>query len=150
MIKSFDHLQVPSPVSIGFCICKSGFGKSISSLFLEWLLISLLHYANKVGDIMITLKKRKCPECSETMHPKIINMVYKKEQCAMEIGVIGIPAYVCDKCHYRILPGKVAKYIDSLVDPIFQSQVNQTEEILPAPHVDIQFPALERASYCYN
>lgn len=104
----------------------------------------------EIGIIMIKIKKRKCPECGEAMHPKLINMMYKKEKCDMEIEVIGIPANVCNKCHYRILPGKVAKYIDSLVDPIFQSQANQTEEILPPPHVDIQFPALERASYCYN
>jgi hypothetical protein len=65
----------------------------------------------------------------------------------MQVEVIGIPANVCTKCFYRIIPGKVAKYIDSLVDPIFESQSMQKEMILPAPHVDIQFPFLERNSY---
>lgn len=65
----------------------------------------------------------------------------------MEVEVIGIPANVCTKCFYRIIPGKVAKYIDSLVDPIFESQAKQEEMVLPAPHVDIQFPALERSPY---
>ncbi|MCP5048259.1 MAG: hypothetical protein GY940_13890 [bacterium] len=51
-------------------------------------------------------------------------------------------------CFYRIIPGKVAKYIDSLVDPIFESQGKQKELILPTPHVDIRFPALDRSSYC--
>ncbi|MCK4764929.1 MAG: hypothetical protein KAW12_22205 [Candidatus Aminicenantes bacterium] len=65
----------------------------------------------------------------------------------MQVEVIGIPANVCTKCFYRVIPGKVAKYIDSLVDPIFESQVKQEEVVLPAPHIDIQFPALERNAY---
>ena len=28
--------------------------------------------------------------------------------------MIGIPANVCTKCFYRIIPGKITKYIDSL------------------------------------
>jgi hypothetical protein len=93
------------------------------------------------------LRKRKCPECSGEMIPKLINLLYRKENCETQIEVIGIPANVCTKCFYRIIPGKIAKYIDSLVDPIFESQLNQEEMILPAPHIDIQFPALERHSY---
>ena len=96
---------------------------------------------------MSLLKKRKCPECGGEMVPKLINLLYKKESSEMQVEVIGIPANVCTKCFYRIIPGKVAKYIDSLVDPIFESQSNQKEMILPAPHVDIQFPLLERNSY---
>ncbi len=67
----------------------------------------------------------------------------------MQVEVIGIPANVCEKCFYRIIPAKVAKYIDSLVDPIFQSQAGQKEPVLPAPHIDIQFPALGRGAYSY-
>ena len=96
---------------------------------------------------MIMLRKRKCPECSGEMIPKLINLLYKKEDFETQIEVIGIPANVCTKCFYRIIPGKVAKYIDSLVDPFFESQLNQEEMILPAPHIDIQFPALERYAY---
>ncbi len=99
---------------------------------------------------MTLLRKRKCPECGGEMRPRLINMLYKKEDCEMEIEVIGIPANVCTKCFYRIIPGKIAKYIDSLIDPIFESQVKQKEPVLPAPHVDIQFPALERNSYYYD
>jgi DNA-directed RNA polymerase subunit RPC12/RpoP len=99
---------------------------------------------------MIVLKKRNCPECGGEMLPKLINLLYKKEQCEIQVEVIGIPANVCTKCFYRIIPGKVAKYIDSLIDPIFESQVKQDEVILPAPHIDIQFPSIERNSYYYD
>ncbi len=96
---------------------------------------------------MVLLKKRKCPECDGEMLPKLINLLYKKEHSDMQVEVIGIPANVCVKCFYRIIPGKVAKYIDSLVDPIFESQSRQAEMILPTPHIDIQFPAIDfRAS----
>jgi len=98
---------------------------------------------------MNMLKERTCPECSGEMRPKLINLLYKKEDCEIQIEVIGIPANVCTKCFYRIIPGKVAKYIDSLIDPIFESQVNQKETALPAPHIDIQFPAIEKESYYY-
>jgi hypothetical protein len=98
---------------------------------------------------MILLKKRKCPECGGEMSPKLINLLYKKEHCDLQVEVIGIPANVCLKCFYRIIPGKVANYLDSLVDPIFESQINQQEMILPAPHIDIQFPAIERERRLY-
>jgi hypothetical protein len=64
--------------------------------------------------------------------------------CESRIDVIGIPANVCTRCFYRIVPAKVAKYIDSLVDPIFDSEMRREERILPAPHIDIQFPAMEK------
>jgi hypothetical protein len=99
---------------------------------------------------MIVIKKRNCPECRGEMLPKLINLLYKREHCEMQVEVIGIPANVCTKCFYRIIPGKVAKYIDSLIDPIFESQVKQREVILPAPHIDIQFPSIERNSYYYE
>jgi hypothetical protein len=86
---------------------------------------------NQEGDIMILLKKRKCPECKEDMEPKLINLHYKKENSELQIEVIGIPANVCLKCFYRIIPGKVANYIDSLVDPIFESEIKYKEKILP-------------------
>ena len=81
------------------------------------------------------------------MHPRMINLLYKKENCELEAEVIGIPANVCTACHYRIIPAKILKYIDSLVDPIFAAEVSQTEKPLPAPHIGIQFPAPERGSY---
>jgi len=83
------------------------------------------------------------------MIPQLINMLYKKEQCELEVEVIGIPANVCTRCFYRVIPGKVAKYIDALIDPIFESEMNQQEKILPAPHIDIQFPPVERGAYTY-
>ncbi len=98
---------------------------------------------------MIQLRKRNCPECRGEMRPQVINVLYKKARCDMQIEVIGIPANVCTHCYYRIIPGKVAKYIDSLVDPIFESEMHQTDKILPAPHIDIQFPPIERAVYDY-
>ena len=92
---------------------------------------------------MNLIKKRNCPECGGEMDARLINLFYKKGHCEMEVEVIGIPANVCTKCHYRIIPAKVAKYIDSLVDPIFESQFKQKEMVLPAPHVDIQFIGVE-------
>ena len=98
---------------------------------------------------MKLLRKRNCPECGGEMRPQLINLLYKKEQCETQIEVIGIPANVCTRCFYRIIPGKVAKYVDSLVDPIFESEMRQRERILPAPHIGIQFPPVERAAYLY-
>ena len=46
---------------------------------------------------------------------KYINLNYKREGVDLEVEVIGIPANVCTKCFYRIIHGKVAKYINSLV-----------------------------------
>ncbi len=97
---------------------------------------------------MALLKKRNCPECGGEMHPRLINLLYKRNKCEIQIDVIGIPANVCVKCFYRIIPGKIAKYIDSLVDPIFESEVRQQEKILPSPHIGIQFPPIERDLYC--
>ena len=77
---------------------------------------------------MPLLKKRNCPECGGEMHPRLINLLYKKEKCEIQVDVIGIPANVCTKCFYRIIPGKIAKYIDSLVDPIFESEIGQQEK----------------------
>ena len=98
---------------------------------------------------MNLLKKRNCPECQGEMQPRLINMLYKKEQSEVQIEVIGIPANVCTQCFYRIIPAEVAKYIDSLVDPIFESEMHQRERVLPTPHINIQFPPVERAAYLY-
>ena len=95
---------------------------------------------------MSLLRKRQCPECKGEMRPQLINMLYTKKLCESRIDVIGIPANVCSRCFYRIVPGKVAKYIDSLVDPIFDSEMHRDEKILPAPHIDIQFPPVERTA----
>lgn len=95
---------------------------------------------------MVFLKKRKCPECRGDMEPKLINLLYKKEGSKLQVEVIGIPASVCTKCFYRIIPGKVAKYLDSLVDPIFESDAKYEEKILPSPHIGIQFPALDTSA----
>ncbi len=98
---------------------------------------------------MIQLKSRPCPECNGDMHPKLINLLYTKTHSELHIEVIGIPANVCTRCFYRIIPAKIAKYLDALVDPIFESEMNQKEKILPTPHIDIQFPSIERAAYSY-
>ena len=99
---------------------------------------------------MALLIKRNCPECGEKMTPRLINLLYKKDKCQIQVDVIGIPANVCPKCFYRIIPGKIAKYIDSLVDPIFESEIRQKERIMPSPHIGIQFPPMERELYCYS
>jgi len=89
---------------------------------------------------MVLLKQRSCPECSGEMTPKLINMLYKKECSEIQVDVIGIPANVCNRCYYRIIPGKIAKYIDSIIDPIFTAEMNSKESLLPPPHIGIQFP----------
>ena len=99
---------------------------------------------------MIPLKRRNCPECGGKMIPRLINLLYKKENCEIQAEVIGIPANVCTKCFYRIIPGKIAKYIDSLVDPIFEAETAQKEKILPSPNIGIQFPPAEGESYYYE
>jgi hypothetical protein len=38
----------------------------------------------------------------------------------------------------------VAKQIDGLVDPLYEGVAQQDREILPVPHIDIQFPVQER------
>jgi len=96
---------------------------------------------------MTLIKKRKCPECGGEMEAKLINLHYKKQDIEMEVEVIGIPANVCTRCFYRIIPGKVAKYIDALVDPIFESENSRIEKVLPSPHIGIQFPFINREAY---
>ena len=98
---------------------------------------------------MKLLKKRMCPQCHGEMCPQLVNVLYKKEHCELRVEVIGIPANVCTRCFFRIIPGKVAKYLDSLIDPIFESEIHQQEKILPIPHIDIQFPPIARESYAY-
>ena len=99
---------------------------------------------------MSLIKKRQCPECRGEMHPQLINMVYTKMACELQVEVIGIPANVCTHCFYRIIPGKVAQYIDTLIDSIFEVEMRQQEKILPTPHIDIQFPPVERSVYAYS
>jgi len=96
---------------------------------------------------MALIKKRKCPECGAEMEVKLINLHYKREGVDLEVEVIGIPANVCTRCFYRIIHGKVAKYIDSFVDPIFESEKSWKEKPLPSPHVGIQFPFVDRDAY---
>lgn len=96
---------------------------------------------------MSLLRQRPCPECQGEMHPQLINMVYTNAHSELHIEVIGIPANVCVRCHSRIVPGKIAKYIDTLIDPLFTSDQQQQERILPTPHIDIHFPPIERSLY---
>ena len=96
---------------------------------------------------MVLIKKRKCPECGGEMEAKLINLNYKREGVDLEVEVIGIPANVCARCFYRIIPGKVAKYIDSLVDQLFESEISCKEKLFPSPHAGIQIPFLDRNTY---
>lgn len=92
---------------------------------------------------MSLLRKRFCPECNGEMKPQLINMLYTKGRSELHVEVIGIPANVCVRCFYRIIPAKIVKYIDALIDPIFESDMHQKEKILPTPHIGIQFPPVE-------
>ena len=82
------------------------------------------------------------------MTPKLINLLYKRNKCDIQIDVIGIPANACNKCFYRIIPGKIAKYIDSLIDPIFETETKQIEKVMPSPHIGIQFSPTEMDFFC--
>ena len=84
---------------------------------------------------MALIKKRKCPESGGEMEAKLINLNYKREGGDLEVEVIGIQANVCARCFYRVIPGKVAKYIDSMVDPLFESEIRCKEKLLPSPNV---------------
>lgn len=81
------------------------------------------------------------------MEAKLINLNYKREGVDLEVEVIGIPANVCARFFFRVILGKVAQYIDSLVDPLFESEISCKEKLLPSPHVGIQFPFLDRDTY---
>ncbi len=101
-------------------------------------------------NFMIRLSKRPCPECGGEMTPRLVNLLYKREGHEIQAEVIGIPANVRTRCFYRIIPGKIAKYIDSLVDPLFEADSAQGEKILPPPHIGIQFPTIKRKSHYYE
>jgi len=96
---------------------------------------------------MSSIRKRNCPECGGEMKPQLINMVYRKELSDLHIEIIGIPANVCLSCRYRIIPAEVAKYIDSLTDPLLKILSGQQEKILPTPHIGIHFPFADRTLY---
>jgi YgiT-type zinc finger domain-containing protein len=97
---------------------------------------------------MALIKKRDCPECGGKMEAKLINLAYHKQHSGIHVEVIGIPANVCTKCYYRIIPAKIAKYIDTLIDPIFESDKLLTEKVLPSPHIGIQFTPMGNEYFC--
>jgi hypothetical protein len=74
------------------------------------------------------------------MEPRVINMHYERKGSDLHVEVIGIPANVCPCCHYRLIPAKVAKQIDTLIDPLYERVQQQDRRILPVPHIGIQFP----------
>jgi YgiT-type zinc finger domain-containing protein len=93
---------------------------------------------------MKELKSRPCPECGTMMEPRSINLHYERKGSDLHVEVIGIPANVCPRCFSRLIPADVAKQIDGLVDPLYERVDQQDREILPVPHIDIQFPLQER------
>jgi uncharacterized protein (UPF0212 family) len=60
---------------------------------------------------MALIKKRKCPECGGEMEAKLINLNHKRKGVDLEVEVIGIPANVCARCFFRVIPGRVAQYV---------------------------------------
>jgi hypothetical protein len=77
------------------------------------------------------------------MEPRNINLHYERKASDLHVEVIGIPANVCPRCFYRLIPAGVAKQIDDLIDPLYERVNQQDREILPVPHIDIQFPLQE-------
>lgn len=89
---------------------------------------------------MRQIKPRPCPECRNLMEPRSINLHYEQKGSDLHVEVIGIPANVCPRCFTRLIPAEVAKQIDALIDPLFERVQQQDREVLPVPHIDIQFP----------
>ena len=74
------------------------------------------------------------------MEPRVINLHYERKGSDLHVEVIGIPANVCPRCFYRLIPAEVAKQIDALVDPLYERVNRQSWTVLPVPHIGIQFP----------
>lgn len=88
------------------------------------------------------INKRLCTECHEQMKPRLISMCYGEKQIPFSIEVVGIPASVCSKCNFRLIPAKIARYIDTIIDALFESfNQQQKEKLLPIPHITIWFPS---------
>ncbi len=86
-------------------------------------------------------KSRLCTECHAEMGYRLISMLYEEKGTAISVEVVGIPANVCSKCNVRLISGAIAKYIDTLVDTLFDSSKQQKEKLLPLPipHITIWF-----------
>jgi YgiT-type zinc finger domain-containing protein len=89
---------------------------------------------------MKQIKPRPCPECRTMMELRVINQHYERKGSDLHVEVIGIPANVCPRCFYRLIPAAVTKQIDALIDPLYERVQQQDREILPVPHVGIHFP----------
>ncbi|MFH1562969.1 MAG: hypothetical protein ABIF11_06085 [Nitrospirota bacterium] len=87
------------------------------------------------------IKKRLCTECHTKMDPRLISMFYEEKGTVFSIEVVGILANVCPKCNFRLIPGVVARYIDTIVDTLFESSKQQEEKLIPTPRITIWFPS---------
>lgn len=74
------------------------------------------------------------------MEARIVNLHCERKGSELHVEVIGIPANVCPRCFYRLIPADVAKQIDALVDPLYETVRRQDRDVLPVPHIGIQFP----------
>ena len=94
---------------------------------------------------MNEFKPRACPQCRTLMESRTINLHYERKGSELHIEVIGIPANVCPRCLYRLIPSAVAKHIDALIDPLYERVAKQKKQkVLPVPHTDIQFAPRQR------
>lgn len=91
---------------------------------------------------MKLLEKRPCPECQGDMEPRAIGLTLERRGSRLRVEVAGVPANVCLRCAFQLIPAPVAKYIDTLVDSLFESDRKQRRRVLPPPQVHIQFPPL--------
>lgn len=86
------------------------------------------------------INKRLCPECYGEMEPRLISLFYEEKPVPFSIEVVGIPASACSKCNFRLIPAKVAAYLDTLIDPLFESSNQpQKEKLSLIPHITIWF-----------
>jgi YgiT-type zinc finger domain-containing protein len=88
----------------------------------------------------------KCLKCHKgELQVGVTSLTYSREGSAIQVQVDGVPAEICPVCGEAYLNETVAQQIFDIVDPLLQAGQRMSEEVLPAPTVDIRFPPLTPA-----
>ncbi len=79
------------------------------------------------------------------MEFKLIMMNYEDPNLSIIIRISGIPALACTECGFELISIQLAKSLDALIDPIFDSLKKQQSVIKALPKVNINFAFDENA-----